>query len=152
MLKSAQHFLVHDFSYFYVTPMDLYYLYKLQLFILYLNKNITKILDLFKWGRKIRQIATVFIDRFCLLLFWAFVWVSRWLFFSLLIFSESWQLNKLSRYLAPNFIWGFLCSSYIIFVPSNISHSRKEVGNDFMVKFFSQERNNHRARSHINNW
>jgi hypothetical protein len=49
--------------------MDLRYLYKLQLFILYLNKNITKIHDLFKRGENIRQTAAVFIDKFCLLLF-----------------------------------------------------------------------------------
>jgi hypothetical protein len=49
------------------------------------------------------------------------------------------QLNKLSGHPAPNFIWGFLCGTYIIFVPSNISHSRKEVGNSFVVKFFHRE-------------
>jgi hypothetical protein len=36
--------------------MDLRYLYKLKLFILYLNKNITKILDMFKRGRKFAKL------------------------------------------------------------------------------------------------
>jgi hypothetical protein len=139
MLKSVQNFLVHAFSYLFVTPMDLCYLFKLQLFILYLNKYITKFLDLFKGGGKNSQTAAVFIGRFCLLLFWAFIWVSRWLFLSLLIFSECWQLNTLYEHLETNFIWGFICSTYIIFMPSNTSHSKKEVGNSFVVKFFHRE-------------
>jgi hypothetical protein len=49
--------------------MDLCYLYKLQLFILYLNKNIAKIHDMLMGGKKIRQTAAVFIGRLCLLLF-----------------------------------------------------------------------------------
>jgi hypothetical protein len=53
--------------------MDLCYLYKLNLFVLYLNTNILKIRDMFKGGEKIRQIAAVFIGRLCLLLFLAFV-------------------------------------------------------------------------------
>jgi hypothetical protein len=57
------------FFMFSVTPMDLCYLNKFQLFILYLNKNITKICDLFKGGGKICQVAAVFIDKLCLLLF-----------------------------------------------------------------------------------
>jgi hypothetical protein len=72
-------------------------------------------------------------------------------FLSLLKFIECWQLNALSGHLAPNLIWGFLCSTHIIFVPFNVSHSRKEIGNDFVVKFFSHGRNNHRARSHRSN-
>jgi hypothetical protein len=139
MLKSTLHFLVHNFSYFYVIPMDLCYLSKFKIFILYLNKNIANIHDLFKGHGKICQVAAVFIDRFYLLLFWAFVWVSRWFLLSLLIFSECCKLNTLYVHLAENFIWGFLCSTYIIFVPSNISHSRKEVGNSFVVKIFHRE-------------
>jgi hypothetical protein len=45
------------------------YLSKLNLFILYLIENILKILDMFKGGEKIHQIAAVFIGRLCLLLF-----------------------------------------------------------------------------------
>jgi hypothetical protein len=124
------------FLIFSVTPMEMCYLSKLQIFILYLNKNITKIRDLFKGCGKNHQIAVVIIGRFRVLLFWAFVWVLRWFFLSLLIFSECWQLNTLSGHLAPNFIWGFLCSTHIIFVPSNISHSRKEVRNSFVEMIF----------------
>jgi hypothetical protein len=54
-----------------------------------------------------------------------------------LIFTS--KNNTLSGHLAPNFIWDFLCSTYIIFVPSNISQSRKEVENTFMVMFFHME-------------
>jgi hypothetical protein len=39
---------------------------------LYAEKS-TKISDMFKGGKKTRQAATVFIDRFCLLLFRAFI-------------------------------------------------------------------------------
>jgi hypothetical protein len=53
--------------------MDLCYSYKLQLFILYLNKNIAKFLDMLKGGQKIRQTAAVFIGRFCILLFLEFI-------------------------------------------------------------------------------
>jgi hypothetical protein len=58
---------------------------------------------------------------------------------SLLIFCESWQLNILSGHLTPNFMWGFLSSTHIIFVPSNIIHSRKEMGNSSVLKFFQRE-------------
>jgi hypothetical protein len=44
--------------------MDLCYLCKFQIFILYLNKNITKISDLFKGGAKILQVAAVFMADF----------------------------------------------------------------------------------------
>jgi hypothetical protein len=119
--------------------MDLCYLYKLKLFILYQNKNITKIRDLFKGGEK-------FIKQLLFLLTYFFFCFSERLFESqddsllcLFIFNECWQLNTLSGHLASNFIWVFLCSTYIIFVPSNICHSRKEVGNSFVVKFFHRE-------------
>jgi hypothetical protein len=95
--------------------------------------------------------AVVFIGRLCLLLFWAFIWVLRWFLLSLLIFSECWQLNKIYGHLERNFIWCFLCRTYVMFVPFNVSHSRKEVGNSFVVKFFLQGRNNHRARIHLSN-
>jgi hypothetical protein len=62
-LFSAQFFI------FLITPMDPCYLYKLQLFILYLNKNIAKIRDMLMGDEKIRQTAIVFIGRFYLLLF-----------------------------------------------------------------------------------
>jgi hypothetical protein len=52
LLKSVQYFLVHEFSYFSVTPMDLCYLYKLQIFILCLNKNSAKICFMFKGVKK----------------------------------------------------------------------------------------------------
>jgi hypothetical protein len=63
----------------------------------------------------------------------------KMILFESLIFSECWQLNTLSGNLEPNFIWGFLCSTHIIFVPSNVSHSRKEMGNSFVVKFFHRK-------------
>jgi hypothetical protein len=56
---------------------------------------------------------------------------------NLLIFSKCWQLNTLSGHIAPNYIWGLLCNTHIIFVRCNISHSRKEVRNSFVVKFFT---------------
>jgi hypothetical protein len=34
-------------------------------------------------------------------------------------------------------IWGFLRSTHIIFMPSYVIHSRKEIGNSFVVKFFT---------------
>jgi hypothetical protein len=76
---------------------------------------------------------------FCLLFFWAFVWVSRWFFWSLLIFSECWKINTLYGHLLVNFIWGFLSSTHIIFVPFNVNHSRKEMRYSFVVKFFHRE-------------
>jgi hypothetical protein len=60
-------------------------------------------------------------------------------FLSILIFYECWQLNILSGHLTPNFIWGFLSNTHIIFVPSNVIHSRKEMENNFVVKFFHME-------------
>jgi hypothetical protein len=56
---------VSEIPNFSVTPMDLCYLSKLQLFILYLNKNIAKIRDMFKRGENC-QTAAVFIGRFYL--------------------------------------------------------------------------------------
>jgi hypothetical protein len=44
---------VSEIPNFSVTPMDLCYLSKLQIFILYLNKNIAKIRDMFKRGEKL---------------------------------------------------------------------------------------------------
>jgi hypothetical protein len=55
-----------------VAPMDMRDLSKLQLFILYLNRNIANICGIFKGGEKIHQAAVVFIGS-CLLLFRAFV-------------------------------------------------------------------------------
>jgi hypothetical protein len=127
--------------------MDLCYLSKLQLFIFYLNKNISKTCDMFKGGKKNCQASAIFIDIFCLLLFRAFVWVSRWLFLSILLFYECCQLNILYGNLTPNFIWDFFSSTYIIFMPSNVIHSRKEMRKCFVVKFFSQGRNNLQASS-----
>jgi hypothetical protein len=43
-----------------VTPMELYYLSKLQIFICYLNKNIEKNCNMFKGGEKIRQASAIF--------------------------------------------------------------------------------------------
>jgi hypothetical protein len=63
---------------------------------------------------------------------------------------NDWQLNILSRHYAPNFIWGFLYSTYIIFIPSNVNHSRKEMENS-CGKVFSRWRNNHQARSDLSN-
>jgi hypothetical protein len=40
-----------------VNPMDLCYLSKMPIFILYLNTNIAKIHDMFMGGEKIRQTA-----------------------------------------------------------------------------------------------
>jgi hypothetical protein len=38
-----------------------------------------------------------------------------------------------------NFIWGCLCSTHIIFMPSNAIHFRKEMENSFVVKVFHRE-------------
>jgi hypothetical protein len=36
-------------------------------------------------------------------------------------------------------LFGVFFAAHIIFGPSNVSHSRKEVGNSFVVKFFHRE-------------
>jgi hypothetical protein len=77
---------------------------------------------MFKGGEKIHEAASVFIGSL-----------------SFAVLSICWKLNTLSGHRAPNFIWGFLCSTYIVFMPSNVNHSRKEMGNSFVVKFFHKE-------------
>jgi hypothetical protein len=118
--------------------MDLSYLYKLQLFILYLNKNIEKIGDMFKGANKFAKLLLFLLadSVFCC---FEHLFESQDDSLSLLIFSECWQLNKLSGHLAPNFIWGFLCSTHIMLLPSNVNHSRKEMGNSFVVNVFHRE-------------
>jgi hypothetical protein len=111
----------------------------MKLFILYLNKNIAKLCDMFKGVEKFSKLLLFLLGDYVFCCFEHSFESQDDSFLVFFIFSECWQLNTLSGHFSPNFIWGFLCNTHIIFVPSNVSHSRKEMGNSFMVKFFHME-------------
>jgi hypothetical protein len=89
----------------------------------------TKNLDMFKGAKKLAKLLLFLLTDsvFCC---FEHLFESQDDFFSFLIFCEYWQLNILSGNLVPNFIWGFLSSTHIIFMPSNVIHSRKEMENN----------------------
>jgi hypothetical protein len=101
-------------------------------------------------GKQILQAAAIFIDKsvFCC---FEHLFESQddsfWVFWYLMNVGN--LIYSLEH--ATNFIWSFHSSICFIFVPSNVNHCRKEMGNSFVAKFFSQGRNNHRARSHLSN-